>query len=975
MEAQETYASYNDDLSNIFLKTNSGVLTGSISNYSAKFFVLKINENITLKELDKYFLHFEHSLDRCVRVVVRGRVKQSLGENLFLFEVGQLDYFQKENFIGSNQIVHPIVSFYDENNLSYAGLLKEMSAYEVALSVRTIPKNLSVGQIFIGVNFQLGISENLSVELFLKKITSDRESYILLFQISGECRRWIQMTSMLSVFSHRDLLSPIFYNKNTLEKWNENIFPPTLDKLSEAHKRLALGLLEESDFPTCGGESFHRSENMLLSTGNPLDAHWFRLSQSLFQETNAFTFKKFMMDHRRNRPDYVSFENPFINPEWTKPDLAPSLLTPYIATADEMIGVEKTNHCLLELGMDRSYFANQSNWVSIEFFDELIDYASKYCDIIEFQRRSGEKLASKGFLEANCALLGILCSPNIPFNNADRFLPRFNKTRTYTYKKLSHVSGLFQVGLAEGRKLPKESHSCENWKAGLEAYIKLMTGSPGKVRKLTCCYSGDESCNYKIEWYPTRYKRLIIFLVSTVIFLFAWPFLQNGSLIIFFVLGGGLFCKLLYSLKTERDTLIKELNLQEENSLQKYNELQDSKNKAYDMYHEAKIISEVTSRIHSFEKVENILTPTLKDICIKLKYDRAFVMLSDDSKKYLKTKAAYGLRGDGLKIWNYKVNLKSKAETMKFISTTFRTGKSLLLTDFESRYSELNDESKSLVDMFQPENVCIISMKANDESVGVLVVERKRAVGAISRRDLTLLERISQTLGLSIEKERRYERESLLRKSFQKFVPTKLVEDFLDKKTDVLKGEKKNISVAFVDIRGFTELTSEMAPEKLVYFLNKFYSIANTAAKNTGGIIDKLLGDGVLVLWGVHGEYSDKESRALEFFDRLKEGLIFINDESFDFDFPELKIGVGMSSGEAIVGTLGDDIKMEYTAVGPVVNLASRLEELCKVHRVECVVSLEFLDELEESKWDRFDVFEEKYISGVGHNVKVGMIK
>ena len=835
----------------------------------------------------------------------------------------------------------------------------------------------SVGQIFTEVGLQLGVSGNSSIELFLNKIISDRESYILLFQISGVCRRLTQIISILSVFSHKGILSPIFYSKNALEKRSKNIFSPTLDKISEAHKSLALGLLEESDFSTDGGEECHKIENVLLPQGNPLDAHWLRLSQNLFQETNAFTFKNFMIDHKRDRPDYVSFENPFINPEWTKSDLAPSLLTPYIATADEMIGVEKTNHCLLELGIDRSYFANQSNWVSVEFFDKFIDYASKRCNIIEFQKRSGEKLANKGFLEANCMLLGILRSPNISFKNSSRFLSRFNKTRTYTYRKLSHVRGLFRVGLAKGRKLPKESHSCENWKSVLEAYIKLITGSPGKVRKLACCYNGDESCDYEIEWCPTKYNRLIIFFIPTVVFsLFAWLFFQNGSLLVaWLVLGGALFCKLLYSLKAEKDTLMEELNLHEERSLQKYNEFQDSKNKAYEMYHEAKIISEVTSRIHNFENVGNILSLTLKDICTQLRYGRAFVMLPDDSGEYLKTKSAYGLRGDGLKIWNYKVNLKNEIETVKFISTTFKIGKSLLLTDFESRHSELSDESKFLVKVFRPENICIISVKANDESVGVLVVERKKAVGPISRRDLTLLERISQILGLSIEKERRYERESLLRKSFQKFVPTKLVEDFLEKKTDVLKGEKKNISVAFVDIRRFTELTSEMAPEKLVYFLNKFYSITNIAAKHTGGIIDKLLGDGVLVLWGVYGEYSDKESRALKFFDKLKEGLISMNNKSSKFDFPDLKIGVGMSSGEAIVGTLGDDIKMEYTAVGSVVNLASRLEELCKTHRVECVVSLEFLDELEKSKRDRFNIFEEKHLGGMGHNIKVGIIK
>ena len=994
METQRINSSLDGDPPKIFLRTHHRVVRASISNYSAKYFVLKIDEDITLKELDKKrFLDFELSLNRCIKVVVRGKVKQSLGEGFFLFEVGQLDHFQEGNFIGSGRIIHPIVSFYDEDHLSHAGLLEEISAYEMALSLRSLPKNLSIGQTFTGVYFQLGLSGNSSAKLFLKEITSDQESYILVFQISGVCPELRHITSMLSVLNHRGALSPIFYNKNILEKRSQSILPQILDKMYGAHMRLALGLpSEESVVSDSGGDISMEPappnrdlkltyEDCDVAYGNfhcsngSMDLYWFDLSKKLCQETSTFTFKSLKSDYRKESPDYISFENPFISPQWTKPDLAPSILTSYITVADEMIGVQKTNQCLLDLGVDRSYFANPSNWVSVEFFDEFIERASRHCDVVEWHKRSGRKLAGTGFLEVRGFLPGLFCHPNISFKNVGRLFPRFNRVRTYSYKKVNHVGGLVRIGLVERQKLPKDSHSCENWRASLETYIKLITGSSGQVRKLTCCYRGDESCDYKVSWSPIGHRRLIIFFIPTVVFLLPWLYIQNGLRLIWPVLLAGFFFKLLFSFKKERDSLMEELNRQQENSFQRYKELQDSKNKAYDMYHEAKIISEVTSRVHSFDKVGNILTPTLKDICVQLKYNRAFVMLSDSSGDFLKTKSAYGLRGEGLKIWNYKVHLKSEIETVKFISTTFQTGQSLLLTDLESRYSDLDEESRPLVNVFKSEDICMVPVKANEESVGVLIVGRKKEVGTICRRDLTLLERLSQTLGLSIEKERRYERECLLRQSFQKFVPTEWVEDLLNKKTGVLKGEEKSIAVAFVDIRGFTELTSEVPAQKLVYLLNRFYSITNMAAKNTGGIIDKLLGDGVLILWGVYGEYSDKESRALEFFGRLKKGLVYLNDENSRLCFPELKIGVGMSSGKAVVGTLGDDIKMEYTAVGPVVNLASRLEDLCKVHGSECVVSVDFLDGLRESERQRFALVEEQQISGMGRNIHIGMMR
>ena len=185
----------------------------------------------------------------------------------------------------------------------------------------------------------------------------------------------------------------------------------------------------------------------------------------------------------------------------------------------------------------------------------------------------------------------------------------------------------------------------------------------------------------------------------------------------------------------------------------------------------------------------------------------------------------------------------------------------------------------------------------------------------------------------------------------------------------------RHIAVAFVDIRNFSELTRVLPPENLVYLLNEFYSMNNRVAKSTGGFVNKLLGDGALVLWGTHGEQShkkskgsmesmeSKESRALEFFEILQENLRSFNHEHSQF-LPELRVGVGMSSGETIVALLGDHIKMECVAVGTAVNLAARLENLCKVYSTSCVVSGEFLQGLTKVEQQRFDLHENTQILG-----------
>ena len=254
------------------------------------------------------------------------------------------------------------------------------------------------------------------------------------------------------------------------------------------------------------------------------------------------------------------------------------------------------------------------------------------------------------------------------------------------------------------------------------------------------------------------------------------------------------------------------------------------------------------------------------------------------------------------------------------------------------------------------------------------MVERKRNKGPINRRDLTLLERISQIFSLSIAGGNLYEKESLLRETFQKFVPTKLVNDLVDKGEILLQGEKKHLSIAFVDIRDFTQITSQMPPEQIVLLLNRFYSRINKVAKSTEGIIDKLLGDGALVLWGVYGENPNKESQAMKFVLTLRKEVAHLNKENEKLNLPPLKIGVGINSGETIIGLLGDEAKMEHTAVGSAVNLASRLEKLCKIHQKDCVASLEFLNKLNQKERKFFDLFVTDHIQGIGDNITLGMM-
>jgi len=188
---------------------------------------------------------------------------------------------------------------------------------------------------------------------------------------------------------------------------------------------------------------------------------------------------------------------------------------------------------------------------------------------------------------------------------------------------------------------------------------------------------------------------------------------------------------------------------------------------------------------------------------------------------------------------------------------------------------------------------------------------------------------------LIIEKESRF-----IRKAFKSYVAPKIVDQLINNPNKLnLGGDRKYITLLFSDIRGFTSLSEKTDPEVLVTHLNKYLSPMTEIIMNNEGTLDKFMGDGIMAIYGAPVE-KDSHSldaciSAVQMIDELK----IINDDLVKNGFPEIKIGIGINSGEAIVGNMGANLRFDFTAIGDTVNLASRLESLTKTYGVEIIIS------------------------------------
>ncbi|MEW6674977.1 MAG: adenylate/guanylate cyclase domain-containing protein [Nitrospirota bacterium] len=179
-----------------------------------------------------------------------------------------------------------------------------------------------------------------------------------------------------------------------------------------------------------------------------------------------------------------------------------------------------------------------------------------------------------------------------------------------------------------------------------------------------------------------------------------------------------------------------------------------------------------------------------------------------------------------------------------------------------------------------------------------------------------------------------------LKKAFTSYVSPDLVSEII-KSPDTLKlgGEKREITVLFSDIRGFTSVSESLTPESLVLLLNQYLGPMTNIVLKHRGTLDKYIGDAIMAIYNAPLKIEDHAVRAcetaVEMVDKLKE----INNTFREKDFPEIDIGIGMNTGDAIIGNMGTDIRFDYTAIGDTVNLASRLEGLNKIYETHIIVS------------------------------------
>ena len=185
-----------------------------------------------------------------------------------------------------------------------------------------------------------------------------------------------------------------------------------------------------------------------------------------------------------------------------------------------------------------------------------------------------------------------------------------------------------------------------------------------------------------------------------------------------------------------------------------------------------------------------------------------------------------------------------------------------------------------------------------------------------------------------------------VRETFGRYLDPRIVEELIDRPDRLAAaGERREMTILFADMRGFTSLSEGMTPAGMVRILNRYLALMSVPVRSNQGVIDKYIGDGIMAFWGPPFSRPEDHARLACLAGLEQLGSL----PAFSAELPEMTglrrglppidIRIGIATGDVIVGNIGSDVSMSYTVMGDPVNFASRLERASKAYGTRFLVS------------------------------------
>jgi adenylate cyclase len=333
------------------------------------------------------------------------------------------------------------------------------------------------------------------------------------------------------------------------------------------------------------------------------------------------------------------------------------------------------------------------------------------------------------------------------------------------------------------------------------------------------------------------------------------------------------------------------------------------------------ILIQVAKTLITVDDVETVLGKVMDLIFEHLPVDRGFLLLEEGG--------ALKLRMSRLKSSN-RMTTDGAPYSRTIVDMVVRQKVAVLTSDAQT---DERFEAGQSIRMQQIRSAMCAPLWSRDSVIGVIHVDSPLHVGTFTEKDLDLLVALANFAAVAIEQARlreRVEEEKRIRSRLERYHSPQVVEEIIAHAEATGAREvalTREVTVLFADLVGFTTWSEKMGAGDLAHMLTRFFTLSSDAVFSQDGTIDKFIGDAVMAFFGAPFDQPDHAVRAVSAGLKIQEGMAMWNRERASEGLPEVQARIAMNTGEAIVGEIGSQRRVDYTVLGNAVNVAARMEE------------------------------------------------
>ncbi len=331
------------------------------------------------------------------------------------------------------------------------------------------------------------------------------------------------------------------------------------------------------------------------------------------------------------------------------------------------------------------------------------------------------------------------------------------------------------------------------------------------------------------------------------------------------------------------------------------------------------VLYEAGKALNSKLALEHICEQVISLACLIEGVERGFVMLFDE-------------RGEVAKQTEVRYRNPASAESRPQIILSTRVlelirkeRQPILIDDVSSDERFSGSESLKISGL---RSAMCAPLVGKEQLFGVLYVDNLEKASAFTQEELNVFALIAAQAGAAVDNvmaHAKIAQQSLQRSALERFLSPEVVEMVVANPDIRLGGVNQEVTVMFADIRGFTTMSETMEPGRVVEILNEYFTRVTDVIFDNGGTLDKYIGDAVMAVFGAPISKGNDAAAAVNSAMQIQRLLIELNRDAAAREWPELRVGIGINTGNAIAGNIGSPRRLDYTVVGDAVNTAQRL--------------------------------------------------